>query len=56
MGALIIRIGFRGPLYYNYNKEPTIGRPYVRVLALGPRVEFGAQDLEWIYFALFVFI
>ena len=22
MGALIIRIGFRGPLYYNYNAEP----------------------------------
>ena len=22
IGALMIRIGFRGPLYYNYNKEP----------------------------------
>ena len=22
LGALIIRIGFGGPLYYNYNKEP----------------------------------
>ena len=22
IGALIIRIGFWGPLYYNYNKEP----------------------------------
>ena len=22
IGALIIRIGFRGPLYYNYTKEP----------------------------------
>ena len=22
MGALIIRIGFWGPLYYTYNKEP----------------------------------
>ena len=22
VGALIIRIGFWGPLYYNYNKEP----------------------------------
>ena len=22
IGALIIRIGFRGPLYYTYNKEP----------------------------------
>ena len=22
IGALIIRIGFGGPLYYNYNKEP----------------------------------
>ena len=21
-GALIVRIRFRGPLYYNYNKEP----------------------------------
>ena len=21
-GALVIRIGFWGPLYYNYNKEP----------------------------------
>ena len=21
IGALIIRIGFRGPVYYNYNKE-----------------------------------
>ena len=23
MGTLIIRIGFRGPLYYNYKKEST---------------------------------
>ena len=22
VGALIIRIGFLGPFYYNYNKEP----------------------------------
>ena len=22
IGALIIRIGFWGPVYYNYNKEP----------------------------------
>ena len=22
IGALIIRLGFWGPLYYNYNKEP----------------------------------
>ena len=22
IGALLIRIGFWGPLYYNYNKEP----------------------------------
>ena len=22
IGALIIRIGFRGPLYYNHNKKP----------------------------------
>ena len=22
IGALIIRVGFGGPLYYNYNKDP----------------------------------
>ena len=32
----MIRIGFGGPLYYNYNKEPpkivlVITRPYIRV-------------------------
>ena len=26
LGALIIRIGFWGPLYYNYDKEPS--KPY----------------------------
>ena len=41
VGALIIRIGFWGPFYYNYNKGPpiTIGdylRPYIiSQIALG---------------------
>ena len=38
VGALIIRIGFWGPLYYNYDKEPqnSIGN------YLGPYIKYGS--------------
>ena len=51
IGALIIRMGFWGPLYYNYNREPpqnSVGNylgPYIRGTigvcgssGLGPRL------------------
>ena len=37
IGALIIRIGFGGILYYNHNKEPQNPRLIIKALTLGRR-------------------
>ena len=39
IGALIIRIGFWGPLYYDYNKEPPPQKKKILIYYLGPYIK-----------------